>query len=172
VWSLFDRGVSRAMELPDRTLAVLSILPRGICRIKIRPMSSHGLAGAILGPTICAGQTNSVADFHTCLAVRAGGTAGSLGWPENLEIQQMVLSPEGTLHAASSSGIRPLKAGAWQPVQIPNEGGRVWAVGDVPRITFNSKGQSWFEFAVPMCQRNNQFSLLIVVVNHAVDEQG
>ena len=32
----------------------------------------------------------------------------------------------------------------WQQVQILDDGGRAWAVGDVPGVAFDSKGRLWF----------------------------
>ena len=41
-------------------------------------------------------------------------------------------------------GLWALQGKDWQQVQIRDGGGRAWAVGDVPGVAFDSKGQLWF----------------------------
>jgi hypothetical protein len=91
-----------------------------------------------------AGTTNFVAGAHACIAVPEGGEAVSLGWPADRTIRQMAVSPDGVLHVGSSAGLWALHGKDWQQVPIRDEGGRIWAVGDVPGLAFDSKGQLWF----------------------------
>ena len=91
-----------------------------------------------------AGPSNFVATGHVCLAVSASGESVSLHWPENLTIRQMAISPEGLLRVASSAGLWALQRAEWRPVQIQDDGGRAWAVGDVLGVAFDSMGQLWF----------------------------
>ena len=73
-----------------------------------------------------------------------GGQAVSLGWPADMAIRQVAISPDGVLHAGSSAGLWALHGKDWRQIAIRDEGGRAWAVGDVPGITFDSKGHLWF----------------------------
>jgi hypothetical protein len=91
-----------------------------------------------------AGGTNFVAGAHACLAVPEGGEPIPVGWPENLTVRQMAISPDGVLHVGSSAGLWALRGGEWRQVQVLDDGGRAWAVGDVPGVAFDSMGQLWF----------------------------
>jgi hypothetical protein len=91
-----------------------------------------------------AGATNFVAGEHACFAIPDGGMAASLGWPASLKIRQVALAPNGLLHVASSAGVWLLRNQAWKQVQILDQGGRAWAVGDVPGVAFDSQGRLWF----------------------------
>jgi hypothetical protein len=91
-----------------------------------------------------AGTTNFIAGTHTCLAVPAEGQAVSLGWPADLTIRQMAVSQDGVLHVGSSAGLWALHGKDWRQLSIRDEGGRAWAVGDVPGVAFDSRGRLWF----------------------------
>jgi hypothetical protein len=91
-----------------------------------------------------AGTTNFVAGAHACLAIPEGGEAISLAWPESLTVRQMAVSPDGVLHVGSSAGLWALHGKEWQPVKILDDGGRAWAMGEVPGVAFDSKGRLWF----------------------------
>jgi hypothetical protein len=91
-----------------------------------------------------AGTTNWVVGPHFCLVVREDGESGSLTWPEGLLVRQMALSPGGVMHAASNGGLLAFDGTKWQPVEVWDDGGRAWAVGDVLGVAFDSKGQLWF----------------------------
>jgi hypothetical protein len=91
-----------------------------------------------------AGTTNFVAGTHACFAVPEGGESVSLGWPESLTVRQMAVSPDGVLHLASSAGLWALHGKDWQQVRILDDGGRAWAMGDLPGVAFDSKGRLWF----------------------------
>ena len=93
---------------------------------------------------IRAGGTNFVAGAHACLAVPEGGEPIWVGWPENLTVRQMTISPDGVLHVGSNAGLWALRGRDWRQVQVLDDGGRAWAVGDVPGVGFDSKGQLWF----------------------------
>ena len=90
------------------------------------------------------GATNFVAGAHACLSIPEGGEPVSLSWPETLTIRQIAVSPDGVVHVASSAGLWALRGRDWQQIQIRDDGGRAWAVGDVPGVAFDSKGQLWF----------------------------
>jgi len=81
---------------------------------------------------------------HQCLQVQPGGQAASLDWPTASTLCQIAVSPDGTLYAASSGGLRVLKGKNWQPVEVLDAGGRAWAVRDVLGTAFDTKGQLWF----------------------------
>jgi hypothetical protein len=91
-----------------------------------------------------AGRTTFLAAAHACFALRDDGESGTLRWPKNLTLRQAAVSPEGILHVASSAGLWILEGTEWRPVEIRDEGGRAWAVGDVPGVAFDSQGQLWF----------------------------
>jgi hypothetical protein len=91
-----------------------------------------------------AGATNWVLGPRLCLEVRESGESASLPWPDHLLIRQLAISPLGVLHAASNQGLLAFNAAAWQPVAVPDGGGRAWAVGDVLGVAFDSKGRLWF----------------------------
>jgi hypothetical protein len=91
-----------------------------------------------------AGATNFVAGAHACFAMSEGGEAVSLGVPEGVTVRQIAVSPGAVLHVASSAGLWALHGKEWQQVRVLDEGGRGWAMGDVPGVAFDSKGQLWF----------------------------
>lgn len=74
----------------------------------------------------------------------ADGKLSSLGWPSRYRVNQIAVSPEGSLALASSAGIFQQRSNGWQPMGIVDDGDRAWAVKDVLGIAFDSKGQLWF----------------------------
>jgi hypothetical protein len=91
-----------------------------------------------------AGVTKWIAGSNACVAVQGSGESLSLAWPGSLVLHQLALSPGGVLHAASSSGVFAFTGNAWQQVSARDDVGRAWALGDVPGVAFDSKGQLWF----------------------------
>lgn len=91
-----------------------------------------------------AGPTNWVAGARACCIVPENGPATTLTLPEGVWLRQVAVSPKGVLHAATSRGLLTPEGKNWQPVRIEDEGGRAWAVGEVPGVTFDSKGRLWF----------------------------
>ncbi len=91
-----------------------------------------------------AGTTNFAASAQVCVAAPERGEPKSLGWPEKLVVRQMAVSIDGVLHVAASAGLWALRGKDWRQVQIMDDGGRAWAVGEVPGVAFDSKGQLWF----------------------------
>ena len=81
---------------------------------------------------------------HVCLAVPVEGDSFALPLPENLELHQLALSPEGVLYAGTSGGLRMHTGTNWQMVPARDAVGRAWAVGDVPGVVFDARGQLWF----------------------------
>jgi hypothetical protein len=88
--------------------------------------------------------TNWVAGARACWIVPESGLAVRLDLPEGVWLRQLALSPSGVLYAATSRGLLTADGKNWQPVRIVDEGGRAWAVGDVPGVAFDSRGQLWF----------------------------
>lgn len=68
----------------------------------------------------------------------------SLGWVSGSRADQMAVSREGILHAASSGGLFRQQQRGWERIQIADGLGREWAVKDVLGVAFDSKGQLWF----------------------------
>jgi hypothetical protein len=68
----------------------------------------------------------------------------SLGQPKNAALNQLALSPEGRLYAASSAGLFQRGVSGWDPIEVLDSPGRAWAVKDVLGVAFDSKGQLWF----------------------------
>jgi hypothetical protein len=91
-----------------------------------------------------AGATNYVASEHVCLAVGESGLAASLEWPKDLKLRQITISSDAIIHAGSSAGVWVLRGKGWELLRILDEGGRAWAVGDVPGVAFDSRGGFWF----------------------------
>jgi ligand-binding sensor domain-containing protein len=72
------------------------------------------------------------------------GPVSTLTLPEGVWLRQVAVSPKGVLHAATSRGLLTPEGTNWQPVRIEDEGGRAWAVGEVPGVAFDSMGRLWF----------------------------
>ena len=89
-------------------------------------------------------STNWVLTPQHCLAVSEDANVVALPWPTMRQIRQIALSPAGVLYAASNDGLLALHANAWEPVEVRDGLGRAWAVGDVPGVAFDAKGQLWF----------------------------
>ena len=91
-----------------------------------------------------AGPTNWVAGARACCIVPENGPVSTLTLPEGVWLRQVAVSPKGVLHAATSRGLLTPEGTNWQPVRIEDEGGRAWAVGEVPGVAFDSMGRLWF----------------------------
>jgi hypothetical protein len=85
-----------------------------------------------------------VAGAHGCWMVSDGGGARSLDWPEGLELWELAVSPDGILHAGSSSGLWKFDGAHWERIEARDGVGRAWAVGDVPGVGFDAQGRLWF----------------------------
>jgi len=91
------------------------------------------------------GTTNWVAATSKCFVVPdRGGQATVIAWPQDFILQQAAVSPDGTLHAAGSTGLFALRHSGWTPVEIVDDAGRAWTAGGVLGVAFDAKGQLWF----------------------------
>lgn len=71
------------------------------------------------------------------------GEARTVGWPSRYRVNQIALSPDGTLWVASSAGLFRRVENGWAPVDILDEGGRGWALRDVGGVAMDSRGHLW-----------------------------
>jgi hypothetical protein len=72
------------------------------------------------------------------------GKLSSLGWPSRFRVNQIALSPEGTVLVASSAGLFRQREKSWEPIGVLDNLGRAWAVQDVLGVALDSKSQLWF----------------------------
>lgn len=89
------------------------------------------------------GATNFLATAGELFVV-VDGKPSSLAWPKDLRVNQLAVSPEGKLLVASSGGLFRQGDTGFQPLAIWDDGGRAWAVKEVPGVAVDSKGQLWF----------------------------
>ncbi len=74
----------------------------------------------------------------------SGAKLQALGSPDNAALNELAISPEGTLHVASNDGLFALTESRWQRFDIRDQRGRAWAVDDVRGVAFDSGGRLWF----------------------------
>ncbi len=91
-----------------------------------------------------AGKTNWLLTAQVCLATVEGGRSSRINLPEGAAARQIALSPDGIPHVASSRGLLRRTADGWQPLEIVDSVGRVWASREVLGVAFDSAGQLWF----------------------------
>lgn len=92
---------------------------------------------------LCRGPQSFVMTSSKIIRVENGQSI-DLGWAEHGSLNQMALDPSSVLHVASSDGLFRQARNGWQRIQVPDKGGRDWAVRDVLGVGFDSSGRLWF----------------------------
>jgi len=88
--------------------------------------------------------TSYVTGTHVCMALSDKGAAVSLGAPRGLEMREVAVTEDANLIAATSGGLWSWDGKAWKIMSVRDGLGRAWAVGDVPGVACDGKGQLWF----------------------------
>jgi hypothetical protein len=90
-----------------------------------------------------AGPQRLVATARDLLLLGEGRPAPT-GWPAGNAVRQIAVSAAGEVCVASAGGLWRRTAEGWEPLQIADGRGRLWAAADVRGAAFDAHGQLWF----------------------------
>lgn len=92
---------------------------------------------------LCLGKTNYIAT-STETFMLVDSRLSPIQWSSPIQVNQIAVSPEGTLWLASNDGLFRQNNQAWETVTVLDGGGRAWAVRDVLGVAFDSTSSLWF----------------------------